>query len=150
MTFSDQTCLYEVILHGYGDNGDMLLKEKSNPNLYYQEYQKLKYNSEYSVAVRGINTENTRLESETIWKQFKIPSCMELYKDERVCGPDPIENLTALFTYRSDEKFDVKVTWSRMKYEPEYFTLELKGGKSSKSNGMGKIYDYIIGNVSDV
>jgi hypothetical protein len=110
LTFSDQTCLYEVILHGYGDNGDMLLKEKSNPDLYYQEYQKLKFNSEYFVAVRGLNTENTRLESETVWNQFRIPSCMELYKDESVCGPDPIENLTAKFTYIRDDKFDVKVT----------------------------------------
>lgn len=148
LTFSDQTCLYEVILHGYGDNGDMLLKEKSNPDLYYQEYQKLKYNSEYSVAVRGLNTENTRLESETVWTQFKIPTCMELYKDESICGPDPIENLTAKFTYVRDDKFDVKVTWNPMKYEPEFFTLEIKGGKSPKGNGTGRNYHYRIENVS--
>lgn len=148
LTFSDQTCLYQIILHGLGGNGEMLVKEKENPNLYYQEYKKLKYNSEYSVAVRGINTENERLESGLVWKQIKIPSCMEFFKNESICGPDPIVNLTASFTYLSDDKFNVKVTWNKLKHEPEFFVLEIKGGKSSNGNESGMNYYYTIPNVS--
>ena len=147
-TFSDQTCLYDLILHGQGNSGDMLQKEKRPPNLYYHEYENLKYNTEYSVAVRGLNTDNDRLEGDVVWKQFKIPGCMEIQGNNKVCGPDRIDNLTAKFTYSFNDKFDVKITWNEMKYQPEYFLLEIKSGKSAFRNGTGRNYNYTVDGVS--
>lgn len=148
LTFSDQTCLYDLILHGHGNSGEMLQKEKKPPNLYYHEYKNLKYNTEYSVAVRGLNTDNERLESDIVWEQFKISSCMEIQGNKKVCGPDPIGNLTAKFTYLEDDKFDAKIMWNEMKYQPEFFLLEIKTGRSAFGNGTGKNYNFKVGGVS--
>jgi hypothetical protein len=127
-----------------------MIKRRKPPNLYYQQYKNLKYNSEFSVAVRGINTDNPRIESEVVWKDLTIPTCMELQKNESVCGPNPIQNMTAKFTYLHDDRFDVDVTWNTKDYQPEFFTLELKSGKSTNGNGTGRIYHYTIEKVSDI
>jgi hypothetical protein len=127
----------------------MMIRGREPPELYHQEYKNLKYNSEISVAVRGINTVYQRIESEAVWKDFKIKSCMEIQRNKSVCGPNPIENMTAKFTYLHDDRFAVNITWSTKDYQPDNFTLKLESGESLNGNGTGRIYHYTIEKVSD-
>lgn len=130
-SISDQTCLYEVIIHGLDSDGemDMIPMDKCDKNLYFHMFRNLRYNEEYRVAVRGVNTEfrgyPEKLESDLVWTNFKTPSCRDYDIESNICGPEPIENLHAVFEYFDNNVFSIKVTWSRTKYDPEYYSLQV-------------------------
>lgn len=147
--FPDQTCVYDVILHGYGRD-DMLVKENSDrdENLYYHEYKNLTYNSEYSFAVRGVNDEYYT-ESRESWLPFKTPSCIKLHNDTSKCGPEPIENISAKLLFVKGHSFNVNVSWNETNHKPDFYTLEILDVNPVKhGNDSSYIARYIINKVS--
>lgn len=123
----------------------MFPTEKEDHDLYYHKLTNLKFNAEYNVGVRGINTEFPRLESTAIWMTFKTPSCKELHSNSTICVFNPIVNLTAEFTFIEGNKFDVLIAWNHSNYEPALYTLEIRDVNLRKNaNGLVEPYTYSI------
>ncbi|CRK86777.1 CLUMA_CG000609, isoform A [Clunio marinus] len=119
----DHTCHAKMVFHGPPDRWNE--KEKIDRDLYYYEYSKLNYNSNYSVAVIGINTVFDILRSDTQWFTFETPNCMEVNKNLNECEPAPITYMETTFTFIDGHMFDANVTWSEPPYDPNYYTLEI-------------------------
>lgn len=141
--------MYEVILHS-ADGTDMKVDEKLDFNLYYQHYANLTYNSSYSLAVRGINTNQTRLESGIVWHQFTTPTCWNLTKSNNPkCGPDPIDGFTVDFQIVGNHVFNLNVTWNASEHEPSSYSLELRDTYLPHHNEKNQrgVYNYTINKV---
>jgi hypothetical protein len=146
---SDQTCKYSIIFHGESLDGDFAFAHKNSRNLYYQS-MKLKYDEEFSVAVRGINTQNDKLASGDVWHVFKTPSCMEHHSENlTLCGPMDVKNFTAVFVFITDNNFNVNVSWSHPIVSPEYYSLELRDAYAEEDvNKSIGVYNYRVDGVS--
>lgn len=152
LMLSDQTCSYEFIMHGLNIEDFILTADKSDRtdnHLYYHKVEHLKYSTEYSTAVRGVNTENKSLRSFEKWFELKTPSCWELNANSSKCGPEEIPFLTTEFAYDPhDHKFSGNVTWGRSEHQPEFYVLEMTDMRpKTYPNGTVERYSFIINGV---
>lgn len=151
----DRTCSVEIVYFGYyGDNSDveMEVKEVEDKNLYeYTITEKLHYNKEYSVAIRGRNAKHTNIESGTQWIEFKSPS-----PDDEVDYKEKfaIKNLTIVELQHVDKKhFNVNTTWTT-NILADYFNISIHDADENLHNITtepvildGSISSYIFKNV---
>lgn len=137
----------ELVLHG--ENIELAPLDKEDRELYYHEFFNLKYNSEYSVAVRGINSEFPRLESDLVWKLVTTKNCSDFKENAGVCGPETIKNMNAHFANIEGHIFNVNITWNEMETPPEFYTLEIRDLKPNIfEDELVEIHNFTIGGVS--
>lgn len=133
----DETCKYEIIIHDpksylYEDEAETLhVKRKNYPDIYHH-YMEIGFESEISMAVRGINEfkiDNKYIEqkeSEVSWAEFKIPTCMEFYHNRSICDkPEGIVNLYSNSTNVGYYLYNIRVFWKKPLYNPDFYTLEI-------------------------
>lgn len=140
----DQTCKYEVALHR--ESEEFRDEDMSDSNLYYKEYDDLKFDATYNFAVRGKNTKNNSLESSLFWFEFETPSCWKVLGiNSTVCPPEDIKELNASFTHIKENLFTLDVQWNRMNHIPEFFALQLGDSISNGDDETGAgIYNFTI------
>lgn len=112
-----------MILHG--KEIDFHISEKKDEDLYQHTLNNLKYDEEYSIAVRGLN-KNFGYESEAVWVVKKMPRCFDFQVDKSLCGPPTIENLQTNFSSNNGYLLNVLITWNQPDYEPDFYILEIR------------------------
>lgn len=84
----------------------------------------MEFGNEYSMAVRGVNTMDPRLESEIVWKPLMLPHCRNWHKNNvHPCSPDKIKNTIVKSTLIGQHQYNVNVTWDAPKFEPDYYSI---------------------------
>lgn len=123
---------------------------KEDIELYSMRYENLSYNTDYFFAVRGINTNITSLESEAIWYPFRTPTCWELHKTNvSKCGPHEIGGFTVEFNHIENHVFNVNVTWSAPKHQPDSYSLELRDMHPLNEAGdLERVFNFTIERVN--
>ena len=147
LNFLDKTCSYEVFVH---DPDAWRQRDKEDHNLYQEEYKNLKYNSEYSVAVKGVNNADPSnpIQSAEQWMVFRTPKCENFNENKGFCGPQPIENLQVELTPVVEHKYSLNVSWDKMIPNPDYYTLEILDSNAKNDSDLKTHFSFTIEGVS--
>lgn len=110
----DRTCSYDMAYHGFfGDEADNRIDEReiSMDELYqYTIQEKFNFGDEYSVGIRGKNTQNHHIQGTLLWFKFTAPSSVN---DKRPKEKIKIQYLNVSEIQNlGDKHFNVNVTWA--------------------------------------
>lgn len=126
----------------------MKTNEKDDHNLYFHEYERLDYDTNYSVNIRGCNVAR-RNYSPSLWHSFKTPSCWDLTKTGNFCGPLPIDGFKVELTEVETNVFAINITWNVPQVRPESYKLEIRDIDPTRDpNGSEGYYEYQLDMVS--
>lgn len=118
------TCTYEVLF--YGDDLDLDTFPVSMERLFEYTMSNLKYDTEYSVAIRAINSYDPSKHSHEFWLKFESPE-----------GETPLD-VAAAVRHIDDNFFDVNITWNEPKMWPKRYEVDVKDLHASKNKGVYK------------
>lgn len=124
----DYTCGFDIFVVTKEKDyfRDYPIKIRHSNDFYRFRIDQLKYNAEYSIAIRGINTQNSSLEGPLIWNTIKTPSCDEWYKsDNTLCDPLPPFIISTQEYLVASRTYDIDVLWDLPKIIPEYYTVKI-------------------------
>lgn len=125
--------------------------EKDDFNLYFQEYDNLAYDNEYSVTVRATNRVNKThpIQGESSWITFKTPNCWDLTKSTDVCGPMKITGMFSEIKAVAGNVYAINVTWDQPLVRPEYYELVIYDFDPKRDpSGDEGVYKYQLNKVS--
>lgn len=133
----DRTCSYDVVY--FGTHFDIDQKNVPLDSLYsFVIPERLKYDEEYSVAVRGKNTHKEHLQSKIEWVAFNSISC-----NSSTCMKIPvklkIEKFSVDYTNVGNRTFNVNATWVT-NLQPERTFIYLHDADHNSYNNSTEVY----------
>lgn len=133
----DRTCSYDVVY--FGTHFDIDQKNVPLDSLYsFVIPERLKYDEEYSVAVRGKNTHKEHLQSKIEWVAFHSISC-----NSSTCMKIPvklkIEKFSVDYTNVGNRTFNVNATWVT-NLQPERTFIYLHDADHNSYNNSTEVY----------
>lgn len=133
----DRTCSYDVVY--FGTHFDIDQKNVPLDSLYsFVIPERLKYDEEYSVAVRGKNTHKEHLQSKIEWVAFHSISC-----NSSTCMKIPvklkIEKFSVDYTNVGNRTFNVNATWVT-NLQPERTSIYLHDADHNSYNNSTDVY----------
>lgn len=127
---NDNTCNYDVVYAG--DNfeiGEIDVPLHSLRHMVIPE--RFNYDEEYSIAVRGKNSQHEHIQGNISWVKIKSPSC-----GSEECKNLPkmkIHNITLEYHHRGDRRFNINATW-RTSILPEFLVISVKDADLNHHN----------------
>jgi hypothetical protein len=110
------TCHYEVVFY---DEDVMETYPVPIDRLFEYTMSNLKYNNDYSVSIRAINSHDPSKFSRESWITFESPE-----------GEVDL-NSTAIARHIEGNNFDVEVLWTRPREFPDHYQIDVKNLHSS-------------------
>lgn len=133
----DRTCSYDVVY--FGTHFDIDQRNVPLESLYsFVIPERLKYDEEYSVAVRGKNTHNEHLQGKVEWVSFHSKPC-----NSRACMEIPvrikIQNTSVDYTHLGNRTFNVNASWVT-NLQPERIQIYLHDADHNSYNNSTEVY----------
>lgn len=124
----DHTCTYDIII--YGDYLELETKPVPVDHLYTYKFTKLRSNSEYSIAIRGVNSNNESIHSQEVWQRYSYTNEIQA---------------AAKVQHLSDDLYAINVTWNEPRYLPDYYQIQIRDRNANETSG---IYEVELDGVS--
>lgn len=127
----DRTCSYDVVY--FGKEFDIDERDVPLESLYYFIIpQRLKYDEDYSIAVRGKNTQNLHIQGDVVWVRFhskscEMPACMGNFTKMK------IHNISLNLTHLGDKFFNVTASWET-NLIPESIVISIRDADQNNHN----------------
>ncbi|XP_037904805.1 tyrosine-protein kinase receptor torso-like [Hermetia illucens] len=118
----NKNCDFEVVTI----MGDYIRSNGGTHGIFYSEVANVEMGTTFHVGIEGKRPNASHLQGKPTWREFTVPSCLEMYPDNlTICAPPEPQGLNFQLSYFYFGSLSIDITWDTPRLLPDYYKLSI-------------------------